>query len=85
MTATDTKAGETGFADVTYDLVSIQYHALKASHDYEQFVRDARDAGRDDIAEFVEKVASEDADRAKQCHEFLKDLSGSSEAGDAVT
>jgi glutamine synthetase adenylyltransferase len=85
MTATDTKAGETGFADVTFDLVSIQYHALKAGHDYEQFVRDARDAGRDDIAEFIEKVATEDADRAKQCHEFLKDLSGSPEAGDAVT
>jgi ferritin len=85
MAGTDTKAGETGFADVTYDLVAVQYHALKAGHDYAQYVQDARDAGRDDIAEFIEKVAVEDANRAKQCHEFLKDLSGSPEAGEAVT
>jgi len=85
MAATDTDAGDTGFADITYDLVSVQYHALKAGHDYAQYVRDARDAGRDDIAEFFEKVAREDADRAKRCHELLKDLSGSPEAGEAVT
>lgn len=85
MTATDTKAGETGFADVTFDLVSVQYHALKAGHDYEQYVQDAKDAGRDDIAEFIGQVAVEDANRAKKCHELLKDLSGSPEAGEAVT
>lgn len=85
MTDTDNKVGETGFADVTFDLVSVQYHALKAGHDYEKYARDARDAGRDDIAEFIEQVAVEDANRAKQCHEFLKDLSGSPEAGEAVT
>ena len=25
--------GETGFDDVTFDLVSVPYHALKAGHD----------------------------------------------------
>ena len=70
-------AGQTGFDDVTYDLVSVQYHSLKAGHDYGQYVRDARNAGRDDIAEFFEKVMSEDSARAKQCHEFLKDLTSS--------
>jgi rubrerythrin len=77
--------GETGFDDVTYDLVSVQYHALKAGHDYGQYVRDARNAGRDDIAEFFEKVMSEDSARAKQCHEFLKDLSGSGQSGPNVS
>jgi hypothetical protein len=38
--------------DVTYDLVSVQYHALKAGHDYGQYVRDARNAGQDEIAAF---------------------------------
>jgi hypothetical protein len=37
--------GETGFEDVTYDLISVQYHALKAGHDYGQYVRDAENAG----------------------------------------
>lgn len=40
--------GETGFDDVTFDLVSVQYHSLKAGHDYGQYVRDARNAGKDD-------------------------------------
>ena len=26
--------GETGFDDVTLDLISVQYHSLKAGHDY---------------------------------------------------
>jgi hypothetical protein len=77
--------GETGFDDVTYDLVSVQYHSLKAGHDYGQYVRDARNAGRDDIAGFFESVMSEDSARAKQCHEFLKDLTGSALAGPATS
>ena len=38
--------GETGFDDVTFDLISVQYHSLKAGHDYGQYVRDAMRAGR---------------------------------------
>jgi rubrerythrin len=77
--------GETGFDDVTFDLVSVQYHSLKAGHDYGQYVRDAENAGRGDIAEFFRNVMSEDSARAKQCHEFLRELSGSEESGPAVT
>lgn len=67
-------AGETGFDDVAFDLVSVQYHSLKAGHDYGQYVRDARNAGRDDIAEFFESVMAEDSQRAQKCHDFLADL-----------
>jgi rubrerythrin len=77
--------GETGFDDVTFDLVSVQYHSLKAGHDYGQYVRDADNAGRQDIADFFRRVMDEDSARAKQCHEFLKELSGSSESGPAVS
>lgn len=44
--------GETGFDDVAYDLIAVQYHALKAGHDYGQYVRDAENAGMDEIAQF---------------------------------
>ena len=67
-------AGETGFDDVAFDLVSVQYHSLKAGHDYGQYVRDARNAGRDDIAEFFESVMAVDSRRAQKCHDFLADL-----------
>jgi rubrerythrin len=68
--------GETGFDDVTYDLVSVQYHSLKAGHDYGQYVRDAENAGRDDIAQFFRDVMDEDSRRAQRCHELLRDLGG---------
>lgn len=69
-------AGQTGFDDVTFDLISVQYHSLKAGHDYGQYVRDARNAGQEEIASFFEEVMAQDADRAKKCHEFLRELGG---------
>ena len=68
--------GETGFDDVTYDLVSVQYHSLKAGHDYGQYVRDAENAGREDIAQFFRDVMAEDSRRAHRCHELLRELGG---------
>lgn len=68
--------GETGFDDVTFDLISLQYHSLKAGHDYGQYVRDASNAGRSDIAEFFEQVRAQDAERAHRCHELLAELRG---------
>lgn len=69
--------GETGFDDVTFDLISLQYHSLKAGHDYGQYVRDARNAGMEDIATFFEEVMAQDSDRAAKCHRFLTELSDS--------
>ena len=66
--------GETGFDDVTFDLISVQYHSLKAGHDYGQYVRDADNAGRGDIADFFRTVMKQDAERAAQCHTYLKQL-----------
>lgn len=77
--------GETGFDDVSFDLISVQYHSLKAGHDYGQYVRDAEEAGRDDIAEFFRTVMKQDSERAAQCHAFLKDLAESGQAGPAVS
>ena len=77
--------GETGFDDVSFDLISLQYHSLKAGHDYGQYVRDAKNAGRDDIAEFFEQVMEQDSDRAAQCHKFLRDLCGGEQSGPALT
>ncbi|PVZ05855.1 acyl carrier protein [Actinomycetospora cinnamomea] len=70
--------GETGFDDVTFDLVSVQYHALKAGHDYGQYVRDAENAGLNEVADFFRKVMSEDSERAHQCHQFLAQITSKS-------
>jgi hypothetical protein len=68
--------GETGFDDVTFDLISLQYHALKAGHDYGQYVRDAENAGQDEIASFFREVMEQDASRAHRAHEFLAQMGG---------
>ncbi len=77
--------GETGFDDVTFDLVSVQYHALKAGHDYGQYVRDAENAGLSDIAEFFRQTMKDDSARAARCHELIKELGISGKAGPAAS
>jgi rubrerythrin len=77
--------GETGFDDVTYDLISVQYHSLKAGHDYGQYVRDAQNAGKDEIAGFFREVMEQDSARARRCHEFIKQLETAGQAGPAVS
>ena len=76
--------GETGFDDVSYDLISVQYHSLKAGHDYGQYVRDARNAGQDEIAEFFEQVMREDSERAARCHKFLTKLAQSGQSSEVL-
>ena len=77
--------GETGFDDVSFDLISVQYHSLKAGHDYGQYVRDADNAGLDEVAAFFRQVMEEDSQLARRCHELLTELakSGRADQGDA--
>jgi hypothetical protein len=77
-------AGETGFDDVVFDLISVQYHSLKAGHDYGQYVRDANNAGLDEVSSFFEQVAEQDAERAKRCHEHIAQLTSKGRGGPAV-
>ena len=76
--------GETGFDDVTFDLISVQYHSLKAGHDYGQYVRDAKNAGLDEVASFFSEVMAQDSERARRCHVLLGHLQGSPGAGSAT-
>jgi rubrerythrin len=76
--------GETGFADVTFDLISVQYYSLKAGHDYGQYVRDAENANLSDVASFFREVMEQDSARAARCHEMLAKLSGTEHAGPAT-
>jgi hypothetical protein len=58
--------------DIFYDLVSIQYHALKGAQRYEQYMKDAE--GHQDVQQFISQVQQEDNRRALQAHELLKQL-----------
>ncbi len=58
--------------DIVYNLVSIQYHALKAATAYAKYAADAE--GHDDVLEFLEQCRQEDAQRAVRAHELLGSL-----------
>lgn len=61
--------GNTGTRDVTYNLVSILYHALQGAETYDQYIRDAEQGGDQDLARFFREVKDQNeqrADRAKQ-------------------
>ena len=58
--------------DLVYDLVSVQYHALKAAETVDRYLQDAE--GHPDVQEFFRQVAEQDAQRALRAHELLRDL-----------
>ncbi len=58
--------------DIVYDLVSIQYHALKGAEVYDKYIEDAHE--HDEVVEFIKQVKEEDANRAVRCHELLADI-----------
>jgi hypothetical protein len=60
--------------DVVYDLVSIQYHALKAAQTHDKYAEDAHE--HQDVKEFIQQCARQDAERAQRCHELLRELTG---------
>ena len=59
-------------SDLVYDLVSIQYHALKGAQLIDQFISDAQ--GNDEARSFFEQVKQQDAERAQRCHDLLAQL-----------
>jgi hypothetical protein len=63
--------------DIVYDMISIQYHAMKAMEVYDQYVQDAHD--HDDVKAFLQKCKEQDIQRVKECHDLIKGLMQSEE------
>lgn len=61
--------GNTGTPDLTYNLVSVLYHALQGAETEDQYIRDAEQTGGQDLLQFFRDVKDRNkqvADRAKQ-------------------
>jgi rubrerythrin len=63
---------KTGTLDVTYNLVSILYHALQGGETYAVYARDAEEAGEGDLARFFNELVEEERRRAERTKELLK-------------
>ncbi len=64
-------APSTGTKDEHYNLVSVLYHALQGGETYETYVRDAEEAGDDELVAFFRQVQDEDRQRATRAKELL--------------
>jgi hypothetical protein len=63
--------------DIVYDLISIQYHALKAAALYDRFLGDVDHAAQhQQVAEFIRQCKQQDEQRAMRCHDLLGELTG---------
>jgi hypothetical protein len=61
--------------DIVYDLISIQYHALKGAEVYDHYLSDAQhSAEHDDVSDFIRQCKKEDEQRALRAHELLGKL-----------
>ena len=58
--------------DIVYDLVWVQYHALKGAQLTDRYLKESE--GHDDVRRFFEEVARQDAERAARCHQLLGSL-----------
>ncbi|HJU24342.1 MAG TPA: hypothetical protein VJ891_17695 [Casimicrobiaceae bacterium] len=45
--------------DITYDLISVMYHALQGCQAYEKYAQDAEHAGQQDVAQFFRDTGRE--------------------------
>ena len=61
----------TGVRDEHYNLVSVLYHALQGAETYQQYVRDAEQAGDQELAQFFRDCQKGDAERAKRAEQLL--------------
>jgi hypothetical protein len=65
----DNSQGDTGTRDITYDLVSVVYHALQGAETTALYIADAEQEGNQELATFFREAKDEyqaRADRAKQ-------------------
>jgi hypothetical protein len=67
-----TNPAQTGASDTTYDLASVLYHALHGAQNYEQFVRDAEQAGDQELAQFFREAQTENRQLAERAQELLR-------------
>src|ERR687884_961612 len=61
----------TGTANTIYDLSSVLFHALEGGASYDQYIRDAEEAGDQELADFFRRVRDEDSMRADEAQLLL--------------
>jgi len=61
----------TGTPNTIYDLSSVLFHALEGGASYDQYIRDAEEAGDEELATFFIEVRDEDSMRAEEAQRLI--------------
>lgn len=61
----------TGTPNTIYDLSSVLFHALEGGASYDQYIKDAEEAGDEELATFFIEVRDEDSMRAEEAQRLL--------------
>ena len=62
----------TGTRDVTFDVISVLYHALEAADTTVTYEKDAREEGQTEIADFFKEVIATNRRLADSAKDFLR-------------
>ncbi len=54
-----------------FDLISVLYHALQATQTYDTYIKDAQQAGDQELVQFLQQVKQEDLARAEKAKQLL--------------
>lgn len=64
---------QTGTGDVTYNLISVLYHALQGAETYAMYARDAQHTGDQELAQYFQQLVDDERKRGDRARQLLKD------------
>jgi hypothetical protein len=76
----DNSQGDTGTRDITYDLVSVIYHALQGAETTALYIADAKQEGNSELEQFFTQAKDEYQARADSAKQLLTTHLGSQQS-----
>jgi hypothetical protein len=80
----DNSQGDTGTRDITYNLISVVYHALQGAETTALYIADAEQEGNKELAQFFREAKEEYQKRAERAKQLLTTHLGSQQGRGAA-
>jgi hypothetical protein len=80
----DNSQGDTGTRDITYNLISVVYHALQGAETTALYISDAEQEGNQELAQFFREAKEEYESRAERAKQLLTAHLGSQQGRGAA-
>ena len=80
----DNSQGDTGTRDITYDLVSVIYHALQGAETTALYIADAEQEGNQELAQFFREAKEDYQRRAERAKQLLTTHLGNQQSSGAA-